>query len=227
MAEPVEPVSGFEFFGADPQLIRHLNHPTRMRVYREAVREPVSAKDLSVRFGEPLARISYHVRALADAGLLRPVRRTPRRGAVETHYRGVALLDFEDEALRTLPEEVRRSLWEMPIRTMAEDLLAAAEDGVMDEPDSFVSRAHFITTTAGRRRLQEEVLAIYARLGRLERELSAEAAEAAAAGEETHALNVILIEYAGQRHHDRNSPYMINWDRPGVPTPDPIPPDPG
>lgn len=224
-AEGVEPVSGFEFFARDPELIQHLDHPMRMRVYREAVRRPVSAKDLSVLFEQPLARISYHVRSLADVGLLRPVRRTQRRGAVETHYRGVALLDFDDESLRTLPESVRRSLWATPIRLMAEDMLRAVDEGANDEPDAFITRAHFVVTAAGRQRLQEEVLELYERLRRLERELSAQAAEATERGEETYELNVVLCEYRGERRQDRNAPYMINWDREGVPTPETIPPD--
>jgi DNA-binding transcriptional ArsR family regulator len=222
-AESAEPVSGFEFFSADPDLIRHLSHPMRMRVYRLAVRAPVSAKELAELFGEPLARVSYHVRALADAGLLRPVRRTQRRGAVETHYRAMALLDFTDEVVQSLPEEIQRTLYEIPVREMAADILKAVEDGSLDDPDTLLSRAHFVATTAGRERLREEVLGMYKRLARLQQELAAEVE--ASAGETTHELNVCLIEYFGDQSHDRNSPWVISRDRPGEPPLDPIPPD--
>ena len=43
--------------------------------------------------------MSYHVRLLAEAGLLSVVRKTPRRGAIETHYRAVATLEVDDDAL--------------------------------------------------------------------------------------------------------------------------------
>lgn len=218
-----EPVSGFDFFSADPQLIRHLSHPLRILVYREAVRAPVSAKELSELSDEPLARISYHVRSLADVGLLRPVRRTRRRGAIETHYRAVAMLDFDDAAVQSLPEDVRRTLYEIPIREMTADLLRAVEQGAMAEPETLVSRAHFLATADGRRRLQDEVLATYERLRRLQQELAAEAA--ASDGEDTYEVNVLLVEYVGERSHDRNAPWVISWDREGEPPLEPIPPE--
>ena len=81
---------------------RRCIHPLRMRAYVEAVKGPVSAKELADRLGVPLQRMSYHVRLLAEAGLLEVVRKTPRRGAIETHYRAIATLEVDDEALTRL-----------------------------------------------------------------------------------------------------------------------------
>jgi predicted transcriptional regulator len=46
-----------------------------------------SPKELAGQLGEKLGNVSYHVRILARLGLIELVRETPRRGAVEHHYR--------------------------------------------------------------------------------------------------------------------------------------------
>lgn len=222
MSDRPAPDSGFDVF-RDATMIAPLAHPMRSRIYRDAVAGPVSAKELAEQYEQPLARISYHVKVLADAGLLTAVKRTRRRGAVETHYRGIATVDIDDEALRSLPVEVRRTLFSVPVRAIADDALHALNTtDALDDPDLFLSRAHFTVSDDGRRRLHEELVAIYERLGELEREL---AAEAAAAGGDVHELNVVLLHYAGVLRAGRNGPYMVAWDREGHPPLKTIPED--
>lgn len=48
-----------------------------------------SPKEIAGHLGEKLGNVSYHVRILARLGLIELVRETPRRGAVEHHYRAV------------------------------------------------------------------------------------------------------------------------------------------
>jgi DNA-binding transcriptional ArsR family regulator len=47
----------------------------------------LSPSEMSVELQEELANVSYHVGALADAGLLEAAGTVPRRGAVEHYYR--------------------------------------------------------------------------------------------------------------------------------------------
>jgi DNA-binding transcriptional ArsR family regulator len=199
--------SGFAVF-RDASKIEPLAHPMRSRIYRDAVAGPVSAKELAEQYEQPLARISYHVKVLADAGLLNPVRRTRRRGAIETHYRGIAPIDIDDEALRSLPVEVRRTLFGVPVRVIADDVLHALTTDALDEPDLFLARAHLRVTDEGRVRLHEEVLRMYERLAELEKELSA---EAEAAEGEVHEVNVVLWQYLGAMRAGRNSSFIVSW----------------
>ena len=62
-----------------------LNHPIRPRILAHA-REPVSASELARRLGQPRQRINYHVRQLADAGLLQPAGQQRKRNMVEQQY---------------------------------------------------------------------------------------------------------------------------------------------
>ena len=202
--ENFEPAPGFEYFTDLDAVAPLLIHPLRRRAYIEAVHEPVSAKDLAGRLDVPLQRMSYHVRLLADGGLLRVVRRTPRRGAVETHYRAVATFEFSDEAAAHASPETIASIHEGDLRAKVDDLLHEALRGATAEPDYFVLRAHFVVDDEGRKRLQEELRALYYRLADLERELRVPA------GEGAHELNVLLANYSGKREGGRNGPANHN-----------------
>lgn len=63
--------------------------PLRARIVEEAD-EPVSAADLARRLGQPRQKISYHVRQLADAGLLEPAGEARKGNLLEKRYRATA-----------------------------------------------------------------------------------------------------------------------------------------
>lgn len=78
----------------DERVVKALGHPTRVRilaVLRD--RELASPVELSDELDVPLGTISYHVRRLETLGFVELAKRTPRRGAVEHHYRARASLD--------------------------------------------------------------------------------------------------------------------------------------
>jgi DNA-binding transcriptional ArsR family regulator len=196
----------------DLDTLKALMHPLRMRAYVEAVKRPVSAKDLSSLLDVPLQRMSYHVRLLAEAGLLTVVRKTPRRGAIETHYRAIATLEVDDDALTASPELLR--MWtQMILRVLAEDAEHAVERGEGDASEVFLARAHFRVDEAGIRRLRQEVLDFYDRLAALERELTPQA------GEDARGFNIALMTHPGAREGGRNSPlvHQLGSDRLTIP----------
>jgi DNA-binding transcriptional ArsR family regulator len=66
-------------------------HPTRVAIIETIATRPtgsaaMSPKELSDQLGEPLGNVSYHVRELRSAGILRLARKTQRRGAIEHYY---------------------------------------------------------------------------------------------------------------------------------------------
>lgn len=64
-----------------------LGHPLRTCIIEAtAEAETASPRVLADALGHPLGDVSYHVRTLAGAGLLREAGTTPRRGAVEHFY---------------------------------------------------------------------------------------------------------------------------------------------
>ena len=200
MAEDFEPAHGFEYFTDMEPVVGALLHPLRKRAYIEAVRGPVSAKDLAGRLDVPLQRMSYHVRLLADAGLLKVVRRTQRRGAMETHYRAVATLEFSDQAIAAASEETRATIMQADVRVFTEDLEHALSMGASNAPDYFLARAHFVVDDAGRERLAAELRRFHRHLEALERELRV------SPGPGAHEINVIFGQYDGVRESGRHGP---------------------
>jgi DNA-binding transcriptional ArsR family regulator len=203
--KPEQPAKGFDVF-QDAEVMKVVGHPLRMRAFTEAVKGPVSAKDLSQRFDEPLPKMSYHVRLLADAGLLKPVKRTRRRGAIETHYRAIATLEVDDAVLDGAPPDVLASYFATQMRLISEDALHALESGAADERDVFLGRMHLVVDAAGRERVAAELNAFYARMAELEAELRKEP------GEDTSEVNLAFVYYTGERISGRNGPMMLSYE---------------
>jgi DNA-binding transcriptional ArsR family regulator len=73
----------------DAKLAKALAHPLRAQILERLERHTASPSELADELAAPLGNVSYHVRILADAGLIELVRTTRRRGATEHHYRAV------------------------------------------------------------------------------------------------------------------------------------------
>lgn len=73
-----------------PRDVGLVMHPLRRQILEIAAVEPVSATGVARRLGEPRQRLNYHLRALADAGLLEPAGERQRRGVTEKLYRASA-----------------------------------------------------------------------------------------------------------------------------------------
>ncbi len=66
---------------------RALSHPMRARILAELEEGEKSPVELSKALDASLGVVSYHVRVLADAGVVDLARTSARRGAIQHHYR--------------------------------------------------------------------------------------------------------------------------------------------
>ena len=66
---------------------RAMAHPMRARILAALDGRELSPVELARELGASLGVVSYHVRVLADAGLVELARTTARRGAIQHHYR--------------------------------------------------------------------------------------------------------------------------------------------
>lgn len=84
-------------------LFTALAHPTRRRILRRAMAEEadVSPRGLAAGLEQPLARISYHVRVLADCGAMELVRTRQTRGSTQHFYRPNVDAPWAQQALAT------------------------------------------------------------------------------------------------------------------------------
>jgi DNA-binding transcriptional ArsR family regulator len=73
----------------DPSVLQALCHPTRVAML-EALREPASAAAVARQLGQPRQRVNYHLKALAEAGLVEQVGTRQQGNFVESLYRAAA-----------------------------------------------------------------------------------------------------------------------------------------
>jgi DNA-binding transcriptional ArsR family regulator len=66
---------------------RAMAHPMRARILAALDGRELSPVELARELDASLGVISYHVRVLADAGVVELARTTARRGAIQHHYR--------------------------------------------------------------------------------------------------------------------------------------------
>lgn len=99
-----------------PELISALNHPLRRRILRaflDGEFEAASSTQLAAAIGLPLGNIAYHVKTLAQQGLLELTRREKVRGAEERFY--VIRLDDRADCIRSVLESCRSADEERPL----------------------------------------------------------------------------------------------------------------
>src|ERR687894_689189 len=94
----------------DTKLMKALAHPLRQQLLMALSERVASPSELAEELGEPLGNVSYHVRMLVDLGCIELVSTTPRRGALEHHYKAVVRPFFDDDAYASLPVATRRAL---------------------------------------------------------------------------------------------------------------------
>lgn len=70
-------------------VLNALGHPLRRKILRHLEGNPnggLSPKQLAEIFEQPIGVVSYHIRLLAEAGILKLTNTKQRRGAVEHFY---------------------------------------------------------------------------------------------------------------------------------------------
>jgi DNA-binding transcriptional ArsR family regulator len=125
--------------GVDPRLVKAISHPLRFRVLVTLGEGVDSPKGVATKLGEPLGRISHHIRVLAGIGAIELVETKQRRGAVEHFYRATARVLFDDETWDALPPSVRRSIFGHNLAHILDDVRRAAAGGGFEHPRAHVS----------------------------------------------------------------------------------------
>ena len=128
----------------DTKLMKALAHPLRQKILAALSERVASPSELAEELGEPLGNVSYHVRMLVDLGCIELVSTTPRRGALEHHYKAVVRPFFDDAAYSTFPTATKRALMGDILNDIWRDVSAAADAGTFDDKKTHVSR-HALT----------------------------------------------------------------------------------
>ena len=124
----------------DPRYVKAMSHPLRVRILAILDERSASPHELSQMLDARLGTTAYHVRTLEQLGLIKLVKETKVRGAIQHHYRArprptVSRAGWEQAAPVAKQAAVGSSL-----AVMAEYAAAAAAAGGFDRGDAHLSR---------------------------------------------------------------------------------------
>ncbi|HEV7493725.1 helix-turn-helix domain-containing protein [Baekduia sp.] len=147
----------------DSNIVKALSHPLRMRILTRLNEGVASPNEMSKEFEESLPLVSYHVRILRELDCIELVRTTPRRGAIEHHYRALTRPFLDDDDWAQLPPSARKAVSNTVLSKMLGDVRTAVTAGTFDErADRHLSYAPLMLDEQGWRDLGDrlgEVLA--------------------------------------------------------------------
>jgi DNA-binding transcriptional ArsR family regulator len=152
----------------DPRFVKALAHPLRVRIMSVLQERTASPSEIAAELGEPIGNVAYHVRQLADLGVVKLTRETQVRGAIEHHYEMDAHPSITDEAWRGAPEVAKRSLATAVLGQVSDQVNAAVEAGRFSTDGTHVSRLPLELDERGWDEVGKELKTLSARLERIE-----------------------------------------------------------
>ena len=176
----------------DPRLVKALAHPLRVQILSVLEERVASPSDLAEELDAPLGNVSYHVRTLAELGLLKLVRRRTRRGAVEHYYRASGRATVSDSAWSQVPSVVRRSM----VGVALEQAVSAAAEGGFEGDDTSVTRYALALDDEGLREACDALSKLHDQLASIQ-ERSAERLDGST-GDRQMGLVTMLFEAGAQ-----------------------------
>jgi DNA-binding transcriptional ArsR family regulator len=125
---------------SDPRIVRALAHPMRLEILSIVEKRTASPKEIAQEIGAPLTHVSYHVRQLAQLGLIKLERTTPRRGAVEHHYSMEAEPSITPEAWLEAPEIAKQAFVGAILGSVSAQVNAAAAEAGFSRGEAQLQR---------------------------------------------------------------------------------------
>ena len=145
-------------------------HPLRVRILGALEKGEASPSELAQELEAPLGTVSYHVRQLAELKLIKLVKRTPRRGAVEHHYRLEARPSISEEAWGKAPPLVKEAYLSAVLSQVGDDVMDAANNGGFNREDIHISRLPLTLDEKGFFAVARELETLVQRLKEIEQE---------------------------------------------------------
>ena len=116
----------------DQRLVKAIGHPLRMELLTILNQKVASPNELAQELRESLGNVSYHVRILADLGVIELVKTEPRRGAVEHYYRALMRPWFTARDWARLPKPARGAISDALLAQVWSETAAAVKAGSFD-----------------------------------------------------------------------------------------------
>ncbi|MFL5884848.1 MAG: helix-turn-helix domain-containing protein [Thermoleophilaceae bacterium] len=179
----------------EPRVAKALSHPLRAQILGILEERRASPRELSEELGAPLGNVSYHVRALLNLKLIKLVKKTPRRGAIEHHYEATGsaarVPEVEWEKMPSIAKQaVVGAVLDETNRSVAE----AAAVGGFDRRDAHITRTKLVLDEKGFKELSEALGKLLERAEKIQEQSGKRLASSNHEGEHQAALALMLFE---------------------------------
>jgi DNA-binding transcriptional ArsR family regulator len=178
----------------DPRLVKALAHPLRVRILAVLQDRVASPSDLAEELRAPLGNVSYHVRILAQLGLLKLVKKRPRRGAIEHYYEARSRVRISDRAWGQVPKVVKEAMVDATLDQVSSYVEKSAESGGFERADAHLTRQPLRLDEQGWSELSASVLGLLERANKIEAESRERLEKADHEGELEAGLVMMLFE---------------------------------
>ena len=183
---------------SDPRIIKALTHPLRISILAALERRTASPSELADELGAPLGNVSYHVRQLASLGLIKLVRKTPRRGAIEHYYESAGSARISDEAWAQTPGIVKEAIVSGALAEIGSTVRDAALGGGFSHADAHLTRQGFVVDEQGWKDIADELGRTFDRVRKIEAASRQRLAKGNHAGEREAGVVLMLFEAHGE-----------------------------
>ncbi|MEA2444808.1 MAG: hypothetical protein QOJ12_2100 [Thermoleophilales bacterium] len=145
-------------------------HPLRVQILSVLEQRVASPRELADELDAPLGNVSYHVRTLSSLGLIKLVKKTPRRGAIEHYYEARGRAVVSEKAWAEVPDIVKRALLGATLTSVSEDVNSAAAGGGFDRDDMHLTTSHAQVDDQGWRELSKLLGETWSQIEKIQRE---------------------------------------------------------
>ena len=154
----------------DSRLVKMLSHPLRVRILAILEQRVASPSEIAQELDASLGVVSYHVRRLEALGMIKLVRKTPRRGAIEHYYQADAKHHIPDQAWAKVPEIVKQAMAGATLGELSAQVNAAAAEGGFSADDAHLSLTRLVLDEKGWRAIAAELARALERIDRIHAE---------------------------------------------------------
>jgi DNA-binding transcriptional ArsR family regulator len=178
----------------DPRLVKALAHPLRVQILGMLQDRTASPSDLAQELDAPLGNVSYHVRILAQLGLLKLVKKRPRRGAIEHYYEARGRVRISDRAWGQVPTIVKEAMVDGTLDQISRFVQQAAESDGFERPEAHLIRQPMRLDAKGWKELSAAVGKLLDQANEIEADSAERLAKADHEGEMDAGLVMLLFE---------------------------------
>jgi DNA-binding transcriptional ArsR family regulator len=177
-------------------LAKALAHPLRMRILAALEERTASPSELAGELNASLGVVSYHVRRLVAFGFVEPVRRVPRRGAVEHYYTTTTRPRIPDAIWGAAPRVVQQATIMTALQQIGSYVTAAAAEGGFEPSECHLTRSPLTVDEQGFTALAHELEALTTRIQKIEADSKERLAHTDHEGEQPATVVLMLFNSA-------------------------------